>query len=431
MIGGLPDFAQNPSQAPANKEKKVLTFAILGSIGSWWDEVGKKDIFRLLQNSHQYDEIHVIISSLGGAVGDGFVIYDLIAGHRCKTVALLTGQVASAATFLACAFDEVIVSKQCTYMIHRGLLGPGYSNAPELRKMADRLEKHDNRVVDIYARRTGLPSNLIMELMEEETWFEPDELVELGFADRVEDAISVDFTEEITVAGESGSGYDWFWKGEQQLADASRIVMRQRGFRPISNSAALTLKQKAASLSTTNRMKFPKLGALIALGLSFVEGKWKKGDQELSEAELAELPEVKALFDQAAPSPEAIQDAITNELPGVQSVVQQLVIDQLTNNEEIANKVFDGHLKSRVKAATDPLQTEINGLKEEIKQLKLGKKPAGNSNGTMALGTAGGTDPDAPQPSKYGDATAYLQKLLADKMIDQATFNRLTQKQQS
>lgn len=411
----------------SNTKANVLTFAILGNIGKWWTETGKRDIFTLLQGSNEYDEIHVIISSLGGAVDDGFVIYDMIAGHAAKTVAFLMGQVASAATFIACAFDEVVVSKQCTYMIHRGLLDPGFGNATYLRKVADRMEIHDKRVVDIYARRTGLPNELVMDLMEEETWFEPEELVEMGFADRMVDSISLDFSSPIQTPGQGEtSPWAFLFKGEDELANASRMVMRQRGFRPISNSAAIELKQRAASFSNSNPMnKFLHQMTLLltSLGMTFNGAKWMKGEEEVSSEQMAKMPEVQTLMDALKPSEADLQNALALEIPKVQQTLELVLLDKLKNDESFGEAFFSGQLQGKVAQEMAGLKQEITAVKSELKTIKLGKKPAGQNNGQFRNGTT--TPTDEPSGNQFGDDASYLGKLLSAGQLDQETYDRL------
>ena len=63
--------------------------------------------------------------------------------------------------------------------------------AEDMRKEAQVLDKHAGAIAAIYAGKTGKDLEEIEKLMAEETWMTPDEAIELGFADRKEEASKV------------------------------------------------------------------------------------------------------------------------------------------------------------------------------------------------------------------------------------------------
>jgi len=54
--------------------------------------------------------------------------------------------------------------------------------------MADALDKIRDSMVAAYRAKTGLDDEQIIELLDAETWMTAEEAVELGFADKVEEA---------------------------------------------------------------------------------------------------------------------------------------------------------------------------------------------------------------------------------------------------
>jgi ATP-dependent Clp protease protease subunit len=104
--------------------------------------------------------------------------------HKAKIIVHIDGLAASAATFIAMAGDEIIMSKGALFMIHNAWTGL-WGNAEDLRKEADLLDKIDATLVDTYAERSGKDKEAVAEWMTAETWFTAAEAVEHGFADRV------------------------------------------------------------------------------------------------------------------------------------------------------------------------------------------------------------------------------------------------------
>jgi hypothetical protein len=62
-------------------------------------------------------------------------------------------------------------------------------DADDLRKEADVLDKLKNTLVNAYARKTGMETNDIAAMMDEETWLNATQSVAMGFADEIEDGI--------------------------------------------------------------------------------------------------------------------------------------------------------------------------------------------------------------------------------------------------
>lgn len=177
--------------APAmNLAGGTINIMIFGEISEWWG-VNSRDVYWALKDQ-RVSQINVFISSPGGEITEAFTMHDMLKGHPAKVTAYLVGLCASAATIVSCAADEVIMSNQCLYMIHRPQWGT-WGESDELRTIADVLDKFENVIVATYKRKTGMSDSALHDLMEAETWFEPTEALALGFVDKVVDAIEVDF----------------------------------------------------------------------------------------------------------------------------------------------------------------------------------------------------------------------------------------------
>lgn len=177
--------------APAmNLAGGTVNIMIWGEISEWWG-VNSRDVYWALKGQN-VSQINVFISSPGGEIDQAFVIHDMLKGHPANVTAYLVGQCASAATVISCSADEVVMSNQCIFMIHK----PSWicwGDADEMRKAGDILDKYQSLIVNVYKRKTGLNEAELNTLMDEETWFEPTEALALGFVDKVVDSIEVDF----------------------------------------------------------------------------------------------------------------------------------------------------------------------------------------------------------------------------------------------
>ena len=177
--------------APAmNLAGGTVNVMIWGEISSWWG-VNSHDVYWALKGQN-LSQINVFISSPGGEIDEAFVIHDMLQGHPANVTVFLVGQCASAATIISCSGDEVVMSAQCLYMIHK----PSWAcwgDSDAMRKAGEILDKYQSLIVSVYKRKTGMKDEALNTLMNEETWFEPAEALALGFVDRVVDNIEVDF----------------------------------------------------------------------------------------------------------------------------------------------------------------------------------------------------------------------------------------------
>lgn len=163
---------------------------IYGEIGdSWWgDSVPASQFVRELA-AIEADAIDFHIHSPGGDVFDGLAIANAIRTHPAKTTAYVDGLAASAASYIAIAADETVMSVGSELMIHDAW-GFAMGNAADMQKMADDLHHVSGNIADLYALKAGGTAADWREAMLAETWYTAKEAVEAGLADRVADVVS-------------------------------------------------------------------------------------------------------------------------------------------------------------------------------------------------------------------------------------------------
>ena len=96
----------------------------------------------------------------------------------------IDGIAASAASLIAMAGDNILMSPVSMMMIHNPLT-MAIGNADDMQKAAAMLDEVKESIINAYERKTGLSRAKLSHLMDDETWMNAVKAVELGFADGI------------------------------------------------------------------------------------------------------------------------------------------------------------------------------------------------------------------------------------------------------
>jgi ATP-dependent Clp protease protease subunit len=140
--------------------------------------------FRQELAQHKGKNLTVWVDSIGGVVWAAAGIYNALKEHKGKVTVKIDGKALSAASIIAMAGDEVLMSPAAVMMIHNPWVRAA-GDAAELRHMAGVLDEIKAAIVNAYELKTGRPRDEISRLMDEETWMSAQKAVELGFADGI------------------------------------------------------------------------------------------------------------------------------------------------------------------------------------------------------------------------------------------------------
>lgn len=166
---------------------KIATLRMYGPIDSWggyWG-VSAKDVSTALDSfGDGVTEIRVRINSPGGEVWEAMAILNMLRAHGAKTVAIVDGLAASAASVIAAGCDETVMSPGTQLMIHDASSFT-YGDAAEMRKCAEFLDSTSNAIASIYTETAGGSLESWRAIMVEETWYTAEEAVTASLADRV------------------------------------------------------------------------------------------------------------------------------------------------------------------------------------------------------------------------------------------------------
>jgi ATP-dependent protease ClpP protease subunit len=138
--------------------------------------------FRNELSGYTGQDITVWIDSYGGSVFAAAGIYNALQEHDGNVTVKIDGKAMSAASIIAMAGDEILMSPVAIMMIHNPLSSAaGY--ASDLRKTADVLDEIKATIINAYQLKTGLPSDKISSLMDGETYMSAKTAIKDGFAD--------------------------------------------------------------------------------------------------------------------------------------------------------------------------------------------------------------------------------------------------------
>jgi ATP-dependent Clp protease protease subunit len=151
-----------------------------------YDEVSLWSVRGIVQQLRSAPDapITLRINSPGGDVQEGFALANALRSHKGRKIAVIEGVCASAATFPACACDELHMHAESLLMIHSPWGGTA-GDASELESFADVLKKMSDLMVGMYQRKTGADEETVRGWMSKETWMKPQEAKDAGFCDLI------------------------------------------------------------------------------------------------------------------------------------------------------------------------------------------------------------------------------------------------------
>jgi ATP-dependent protease ClpP protease subunit len=134
----------------------------------------------------------------GGEVFDGVAIYTAIKNHKSHVVGIVDGVAASAASFILMACDEIVMEKMARLMIHDAR-GAVYDNPQGVKEFYELLDQISDTIAQSYADRAGGTKQSWRKKMSTDAWFDAQQAVKAGLADRVADQDSPDNKASATI----------------------------------------------------------------------------------------------------------------------------------------------------------------------------------------------------------------------------------------
>lgn len=162
------------------READVYIFGDIVPFEFFEGDVSAYGIIQQIKNL-DVDRINVHVDSYGGAVSEGWAIYNALKNHPAKVVTYGDGFVASAALFPFMAGEERYASNLSAYYFHQVMVSAsGYAH--ELRAAADVADLLTEIGRKAFTENTAMTEEEIGKLMESESWLTPSEALEKGIA---------------------------------------------------------------------------------------------------------------------------------------------------------------------------------------------------------------------------------------------------------
>ena len=173
-----------------NQEKTETTPAMRtlhlnGTIAeeSWFDDDVTPQLFREELESGSGD-ITIWINSPGGDCVAAAQIYNMLMDYKGSVTVKIDGIAASAASVIAMAGTEVLMSPVGMLMIHNPMT-VAMGDADEMEKAIEMLSSVKDSILNAYEIKTGLSRAKLAHLMDAETWMDANKALELGFIDGI------------------------------------------------------------------------------------------------------------------------------------------------------------------------------------------------------------------------------------------------------
>lgn len=164
-------------------KKEIYVYDVIGD--PEWGMVGAIQVIDALKQM-QGHRVTVRINTPGGSIDEGIPMFNAMTRHDGGVNTVVDGIAASMGSYLMLAGIERTVAKNAMVMIHNPMT-IAWGNAIELRKTADVLDKYLDRMLPDYAAKTGKAADELKPLLDAETWYVGQEIIDNGFADRMSD----------------------------------------------------------------------------------------------------------------------------------------------------------------------------------------------------------------------------------------------------
>nr|DAJ97194.1 MAG TPA: Putative ATP dependent Clp protease [Caudoviricetes sp.] len=173
------------NQAQTETTPSARTLFLNGTIAeeSWFDDDVTPQLFKNELNSGSGD-ITVWINSPGGDCVAAAQIYNMLMDYKGAVTVKIDGIAASAASVIAMAGTEVMMSPVSMLMIHNPItIAAG--DKEEMEKAISMLDEVKESIMNAYEIKTGLSRAKLSHLMDAETWMNANKALELGFIDGI------------------------------------------------------------------------------------------------------------------------------------------------------------------------------------------------------------------------------------------------------
>ena len=182
MTNVLSGSEQSSKSATKFLEEKLFKSRAVTIFGEINDTIARTTTERLLALAGESDEpITLYISSAGGHVESGDVVYDIIKFIKPAVRVVGTGWVASAATniYLAAAKENRFALPNTRFLVHQPS-GGSRGRASDIKIQAEQIVKMRERINRLIAEETGQPYERVAKDTDRDYWMTVEEAIDYG-----------------------------------------------------------------------------------------------------------------------------------------------------------------------------------------------------------------------------------------------------------
>ena len=168
-----------------NEETGASEMYLYGAIAesTWFENDITPAMFRSELQKHSGD-VTIFINSPGGDVFAASQIYTMLRNHPGKVTVKIDGIAASAASVVAMAGEETLISPTGMLMCHNPMTC-AMGNKADMEKAIILLDEVKESIINAYETKSHLSRNKIAKLMSDETWLNAKKAHEMGFVDGI------------------------------------------------------------------------------------------------------------------------------------------------------------------------------------------------------------------------------------------------------
>ena len=168
-------------------DEKLFKSRSLTLFGEINDKIARSVTERLLALAAEGDDpIYFYISSPGGHVESGDVVYDMVKFIKPTVKVIGTGWVASAATtiYLAAEKENRFALPNTRFLIHQPL-GGSRGDATDIAIQAEQIVKTKARINQLIADETGQDLERVAKDTDRDYWMSVEEAIDYGIVNKV------------------------------------------------------------------------------------------------------------------------------------------------------------------------------------------------------------------------------------------------------
>lgn len=173
-------------------ERLTITDTMLQQRKIWCvGEISSESAVSLILQLHHLEHedptapITMYVNSPGGSVSDGLAILDTMHAMKAPITTVCVAEAASMGALLFVSGRERLMLPNAHVMIHDPLIQSVGGSALEVERRSKRLMKTRERVGRLLAEATGHTPEEILDITATDRYFDAEEALEFGLADRI------------------------------------------------------------------------------------------------------------------------------------------------------------------------------------------------------------------------------------------------------